>query len=481
MPSVVRTYRTLVGTPRLLGLSFLLAALGLCLRADTPLLLALGRNGGAWPFELALLAGACVAAVVAWRMAGARESRAAKAFAAVCAVAGSLAALIAGLPFAATGLVGPCLAAVAGLLPGCSFSAGAVAWGCRYRRLGGASVLGCVSLSLLLSSVWWWVASLFQGAGLAACFVGVYCVAGVLLAGPGASCADRHSASACGPVPSEALPARRVAALLWAPWSIMLFSFFTLGLTFWPQNYGGDGLPWFSFFFSPKIVAYALVVLVAWWFLGRNGRDDALDADAALFCRLSLPIAAAVMLASPFADHVVPFSGTFAFSVASYVGIALCNTAGIAAMLSFGGLSGGVEGRRSVGVLSSFAASCALAMGAGMLVFQLLDANAQVVSLCLLAVYLVALVLSGIREEVKAPQAAPPAFDDTCERLAQRYGLSARESEILPYLARGRGAKAVAEKLHISPETVRTHSKRIYEKMGVHTREELLDLIEDAE
>lgn len=57
----------------------------------------------------------------------------------------------------------------------------------------------------------------------------------------------------------------------------------------------------------------------------------------------------------------------------------------------------------------------------------------------------------------------PFASRDRDPRLSWRTGVAA------PY---------VGEKLCISPETVRTHTKRIYDKCGVHTKEELLDLIE---
>jgi DNA-binding CsgD family transcriptional regulator len=61
---------------------------------------------------------------------------------------------------------------------------------------------------------------------------------------------------------------------------------------------------------------------------------------------------------------------------------------------------------------------------------------------------------------------------------AERCGLSRRETEILLYLIRGRSSKRIADELFISPETVRTHCKRIYHKMGVHTREDLIDSLE---
>jgi DNA-binding NarL/FixJ family response regulator len=47
--------------------------------------------------------------------------------------------------------------------------------------------------------------------------------------------------------------------------------------------------------------------------------------------------------------------------------------------------------------------------------------------------------------------------------------LTSRENQILHYLAQGMSNKLVANELTISVETVRTHIKRIYEKLQVHS------------
>lgn len=47
--------------------------------------------------------------------------------------------------------------------------------------------------------------------------------------------------------------------------------------------------------------------------------------------------------------------------------------------------------------------------------------------------------------------------------------LTKREIQILEFIKRGYTTKKVAEELHISYETVRTHLKNIYQKLHVHT------------
>ncbi len=51
-------------------------------------------------------------------------------------------------------------------------------------------------------------------------------------------------------------------------------------------------------------------------------------------------------------------------------------------------------------------------------------------------------------------------------------GLSERERELLSQLARGQQYKEIADKLGISTDTVRSHIRRIYRKLHVHTRTE---------
>lgn len=50
------------------------------------------------------------------------------------------------------------------------------------------------------------------------------------------------------------------------------------------------------------------------------------------------------------------------------------------------------------------------------------------------------------------------------------YSLSPREKEILTSLSKGNSYKMIASEFTISIDTVRTHIKRIYEKLQVHTQ-----------
>ncbi len=64
-----------------------------------------------------------------------------------------------------------------------------------------------------------------------------------------------------------------------------------------------------------------------------------------------------------------------------------------------------------------------------------------------------------------------------CALLADRYGLTARETEIMGLVARGHGSAYISETLYISRNTVRTHVHNLYAKLGVSSREQVMALV----
>lgn len=69
---------------------------------------------------------------------------------------------------------------------------------------------------------------------------------------------------------------------------------------------------------------------------------------------------------------------------------------------------------------------------------------------------------------------------DPCALIVDRYGLSPRESDVLPLLLEGRTISRIQEALYISAGTVSTHIRHIYQKTGVDNRQELIDLAHAA-
>ncbi|MDD3056798.1 MAG: helix-turn-helix transcriptional regulator [Sphaerochaeta sp.] len=60
---------------------------------------------------------------------------------------------------------------------------------------------------------------------------------------------------------------------------------------------------------------------------------------------------------------------------------------------------------------------------------------------------------------------------------AKQLGISDREREIITLLVEGLSNQEIAKKLFISPNTVKTHIKNIYAKLGVNNRLQLFSLI----
>ena len=56
------------------------------------------------------------------------------------------------------------------------------------------------------------------------------------------------------------------------------------------------------------------------------------------------------------------------------------------------------------------------------------------------------------------------------EILAQRFALTAREAEVLLWIARGKSNRDVAEILDLSPRTVNKHLETVFSKLGVENR-----------
>lgn len=71
-------------------------------------------------------------------------------------------------------------------------------------------------------------------------------------------------------------------------------------------------------------------------------------------------------------------------------------------------------------------------------------------------------------------------FSRAIEAVSQEYALSARESEVLRCLAMGYGSDRIADTMQVKVNTVRAHTHNVYVKLDVHSREELMRLVDDA-
>jgi DNA-binding NarL/FixJ family response regulator len=91
-------------------------------------------------------------------------------------------------------------------------------------------------------------------------------------------------------------------------------------------------------------------------------------------------------------------------------------------------------------------------------------------------VALVALAFMGLGVWVGAKlfRRAPPAPFEANTRVQETLGISGRELEVLELLAAGRSNKEIASRLEVTPNTVKTHVAKLYDKLEVRRRTEAI-------
>jgi DNA-binding CsgD family transcriptional regulator len=113
------------------------------------------------------------------------------------------------------------------------------------------------------------------------------------------------------------------------------------------------------------------------------------------------------------------------------------------------------------------------ALAAGALALQWLDyarfarsRPGEIYTALTAAAFLALGVFLGMRV-FAGPKPAP--FDGNPKAVAS-LGISPRELVVLKELAAGRSNKEIARRLEVSPNTVKTHLARLYEKLGAERR-----------
>ncbi|MEQ1472523.1 MAG: response regulator transcription factor [Candidatus Acidiferrum sp.] len=76
-------------------------------------------------------------------------------------------------------------------------------------------------------------------------------------------------------------------------------------------------------------------------------------------------------------------------------------------------------------------------------------------------------------KEVVIPASGPFVADD---RKREGLSITRRELEILELIAQGLSNREIAEKLFVSENTVKTHSSRVFDKLGARRRTQAVQL-----
>lgn len=86
--------------------------------------------------------------------------------------------------------------------------------------------------------------------------------------------------------------------------------------------------------------------------------------------------------------------------------------------------------------------------------------------------------IMGLDEHESLADMRQASLKHNAEEMGKQFLLSEREMEVLSLYALGYTQKRVAEELFITAGTAHAHIKRIYAKTGLHSRQELLDYME---
>jgi NarL family two-component system response regulator LiaR len=88
------------------------------------------------------------------------------------------------------------------------------------------------------------------------------------------------------------------------------------------------------------------------------------------------------------------------------------------------------------------------------------------------------LKLTGTRERIVVKEVPVPAREPFIadEKKREHLGITPRELEILELIAQGMSNREIAEKLFVSENTVKTHSSRVFDKLGAKRRTQAVQL-----
>ncbi len=241
---------------------------------------------------------------------------------------------------------------------------------------------------------------------------------------------------------------------------------------------------------SSYLQVVVMAGVIAWFALSKaqGHHEDVLFVLAALLVVAGFLVAPMDEASMPAAANSLLYAGDSCFKILSWTAMAaLCarNMSGALVVLACGA---------TVSSAGTF-----IGADLGHLCNALLAArpNAAILVTSAAVLALFAYVLVGLRgfsftdtingvepaEPLPEPAAQPvPSRDElierACDALAGECGLTEREREVLGMLARGHNGYHIRDELTLSYNTVKTHVKRVYRKLDVHSQQELIDLVD---
>lgn len=220
-------------------------------------------------------------------------------------------------------------------------------------------------------------------------------------------------------------------------------------------------------------IASAVVLAAAW---GALHRSTSITKAFMVF----YPLLITALLFFPFlrGDQrmAVVFMGTFGFTLFSVVMMMSCIDCAKRT-----GLSLAVAYPLSAGVLYAFhhLGSDIAGLMAGSSIPRESQATTAAFLLlygCSLAVFLIN-GRSGAKRQASVVVPGSDIVSARCRLIADENGFSERQSEVFDLLAHGHDIPSIARRLYTSENTVRTHAKKIYASLEVHSKQDIIDLV----
>ena len=163
------------------------------------------------------------------------------------------------------------------------------------------------------------------------------------------------------------------------------------------------------------------------------------------------------------------------------IGIELCYFAVFLALVWRSRTAADGDKRR---VLLTFAVLLTAAYAARSLLAGLVLVDVRLGTVALLAVHASnlppLLYLRAKADRVFTPVKAEQATKLGMEQALERYGVTKRERQIVEKICLGKTNKQIADELFISLQTVKDHTHRIYSKIGINSRLQLVQLMNAA-
>ena len=231
-----------------------------------------------------------------------------------------------------------------------------------------------------------------------------------------------------------------------------------------------------------SVVALALCCVALWGaavFAGRSGKSGSVNKSTALTIVAFVVIA---VFASVFFSLPTMSSSPVPFVLITFCSMLL--TLAVLAVLvhqDWRVMRRGLVVMAAAGLAASVFSLVFLGPLYGLSVYQ--DALFSAIPAVLLVfVVFVGFCLWGrMARPAATPGKASPDADPLlarCESLSSRCGLTKREAQVLELLAAGRNEPYIEEALGVSRATVKTHITHIYRKVGVSSRQQLLDALQ---